>query len=420
MTKQLEKFIGKLTEKAGIPTEPFEEAVGTVDDLFGTNVEGTEGLLPSSRSVNVPDEKFPVGKFRIKETGVEALKKGGTFLGLANTKEAVKIAKNLGFEPGMVIDVETLNQYPELKNAITQSRDYIEASLPAGTTFPKPKADEAFDAYYKRVKDMFPDGTSMVALMNESAKQYQLRYPAFKAGPKLLDLINEGTIPFDLEGEIQKGLKIPDPKNKGVKKIITELLEKNKGYVTVANSIDPYIDDLVKNFAQSDFDKFAVDLRNSIDPSTNKPYTREKIKTLVANRLKFAVAQYYNTQVTPEIIDSVYDSMRGSTSAVNAEKIAENKFKTIAPKKLAAFTTAIVSIAKSGGASELLNLGSKVALGGGIGAGLEILFPNEAQAAEMFTPGEISKLGITEKFQGADARNQEQAQILKDKGIAGL
>ena len=198
------------------------------------------------------------------------------------------------------------------------------------------------------------------------------------------------------------------------------MLENNKGYITVANSIDPYIDDLVKNFAQSDFDKFAVDLRNSIDPSTNKPYTREKIKTLVANRLKFAVAQYYNTQVTPEIIDSVYDSMRGSTSAVNAEKIAENKFKTIAPKKLAAFTTAIVSIAKSGGASELLNLGSKVALGGGIGAGLEILFPNEAQAAEMFTPGEISKLGITEKFQGADARNQEQAQILKDKGIAGL
>ena len=56
----------------------------------------------------------------------------------------------------------------------------------------------------------------------------------------------------------------------------------------------------------------------------------------------------------------------------------------------------------------------------GIGAGLEILFPNKAQAAEMFTPGEISKLGITEKFQGADARNQEQAQILKDKGIAGL
>ena len=398
MTKQLEKFIGKLTKEAGIPVEPFKDAVGTVDDLFGTNVEATEGLLPSSRSVNVPDEQFPVGKFRIKETGVEALKKGGTFLGLANTKEAVKIAKKLGFEPGMVIDVETLNQYPELKNAITQSRDYIEASLPAGTTFPKPKADETFDAYYKRVKDMFPSGTSMVALMNESAKQFQLRYPEFKAGPKLLELINEGTIPFDLEGEIQRGLKIPDPKNKGVKKIITELLENNKGYLTVADSIDPYIDDLVKNFAQSDYDKFAVDLRNSIDPSTNKPYTREKIKTLVANRLKFAVAQYYNTQVTPDIINSVYDSMRGSTSAVNAEKIAENKFKTIAPKKLAAFTTAIVSLAKSGGASELLSLGSKAALGTGIGAGLEVLFPNEAQAAEFMTPKERGELLVKQKF----------------------
>ena len=398
MTKQLEKFIGKLTKEAGIPVEPYKDAVGTVDDLFGTNVEATEGLLPSSRSVNVPDEQFPVGKFRIKETGVEALKKGGTFLGLANTKEAVKIAKKLGFEPGMVIDVETLNQYPELKNAITQSRDYIEASLPAGTTFPKPKADETFDVYYKRVKDMFPSGTSMVALMNESAKQFQLRYPEFKAGPKLLELINEGTIPFDLEGEIQRGLKIPDPKNKGVKKIITELLENNKGYLTVADSIDPYIDDLVKNFAQSDYDKFAVDLRNSIDPSTNKPYTREKIKTLVANRLKFAVAQYYNTQVTPDIINSVYDSMRGSTSAVNAEKIAENKFKTIAPKKLAAFTTAIVSLAKSGGASELLSLGSKAALGTGIGAGLEVLFPNEAQAAEFMTPKERGELLVKQKF----------------------
>ena len=81
MTERLKKFIGKLTKKAAIPTEPLEEAVGTVDNLFGTNVEATEGKLPSSRSVNVPDDKFPVGKFRIKETGVEALKKGGTFLG---------------------------------------------------------------------------------------------------------------------------------------------------------------------------------------------------------------------------------------------------------------------------------------------------------------------------------------------------
>jgi hypothetical protein len=422
MTKLLEKFIGKLTEKAGIPTEPFEEAVGTVDDLFGTNVEGTGGKLPSSRSVNVPDEKFPVGKFRIKETGVEAMKKGGTFLGLANTKEAVKIAKKLGFEPGQVIDVETLNKYPELKKAITSSRDYIEASLPAGTTFPKPKAGEAFDAYYKRVKDMFPSGTSMVALMNESAKQFQLRYPEFKAGPKLLDLINEGTIPFDLEGEIQRGLKIPDPKNKGVKKIITELLENNKGYLTVADSIDPYIDDLVKNFSQADYDRFAVDLRNSIDPSTNKPYTKAKIKTLVANRLKFAVAQYYNTTVTPEIIDDVYNSMRGSTSSVNAEKIAENKFKTIAPKKLAAFTTAIIGIAKSGGASELLSFGSKAALGSGIGLGLEILFPNEAQAAELYTPEDyekfneiISRRNIDVVFDNVQQLDQNQRQQLLDQ-----
>ena len=422
MTKQLEKFIGKLTEKAGIPVEPFKEAIGTVDDLFGTNVEGTEGKLPSSRSVNVPDEKFPVGKFRIKETGVEAMKKGGTFLGLANTKEAVKIAKKLGFEPGTVIDVETLNKYPELKKAITSSRDYIEASLPAGTTFPKPKAGEAFDAYYKRVKDMFPSGTSMVALMNESAKQFQLRYPEFKAGPKLLDLINEGTIPFDLEGEIQKGLKIPDPKNKGVKKIITELLENNKGYLTVADSIDPYIDDLVKNFSQADYDRFAVDLRNSIDPSTNKPYTKAKIKTLVANRLKFAVAQYYNTTVTPEIIDDVYNSLRGSTSSVNAEKIAENKFKTIAPKKLAAFTTAIIGIAKSGGASELLSFGSKAALGSGIGLGLEILFPNEAQAAELYTPEDYEKLNeiisrrnIDVVFDNVQQLDQNQQQQLLEQ-----
>ena len=422
MTKQLEKFIGKLTEKAGIPVEPFKEAIGTVDDLFGTNVEGTEGKLPSSRSVNVPDEKFPVGKFRIKETGVEAMKKGGTFLGLANTKEAVKIAKKLGFEPGTVIDVETLNKYPELKKAITSSRDYIEASLPAGTTFPKPKAGEAFDAYYKRVKDMFPSGTSMVALMNESAKQFQLRYPEFKAGPKLLDLINEGTIPFDLEGEIQRGLKIPDPKAKGTKAIITELLQNNKGYLTVADSIDPYIDDLVKNFSQADYDRFAVDLRNSIDPSTGKPYTKAKIKTLVANRLKFAVAQYYNTTVTPEIIDDVYNSLRGSTSSVNAEKIAENKFKTIAPKKLAAFTTAIIGIAKSGGASELLSFGSKAALGSGIGLGLEILFPNEAQAAELYTPEDYEKLNeiisrrnIDVVFDNVQQLDQNQRQQLLDQ-----
>ena len=149
-------------------------------------------------------------------------------------------------------------------------------------------------------------------------------------------------------------------------------------------------------------------------------HTKDKIRTLVANRLKFAVAQYYNTQVTPEIIDSVYDSMRGSTSAVNAEKIAENKFKTIAPKKLAAFTTAIVSIAKSGGASELLNLGSKVALGGGIGAGLEILFPNEAQAAELFTKDEQSDLAIAGKFGGIESLQKKEEELMKQKELENL
>ena len=37
---------------------------GQFTGLFGTNVEGTGGKLPSSRSVNMPDDKFPVGKFR--------------------------------------------------------------------------------------------------------------------------------------------------------------------------------------------------------------------------------------------------------------------------------------------------------------------------------------------------------------------
>ena len=402
MTKEIKKFIGELAKDYGIPKEELQSQV----DIFSKPVEvadETKGLLPSSRStVLVPDETFPVGKARVKELGVPDSPAGYTFKSLSNSKKAIKIAKELGYGPGDIIPPEVITQYPDLEKALVGGREYIENELKAGSIFPKPDKAESFDKYYRRVKGQFPSGTSMVALMNESAKQYQLKFPEFKAGPKLLELINEGTIPFDLEGEIQRGYKIPDPKNPGTKKIITDLLEKNKGYITVANSIDPYIDELVLNLPQDDFDKFAVDLRNQIDPATEKPYTKKKIKTLVANRLKFAVAQYYNQKLTPEIIGEVYNSLRGSTASASAKTMAANKFKEIGPKKIAAFTSAIMGIVNLGQASELLQAGSKYTLGPVLGAGLEILFPTEAEAATIYdldtTEADLGRRKIEKKF----------------------
>lgn len=404
------KFVKKLVTDYGIKKKEFT----SVQDIFGESTE--EGLLPSSRSSSLPDEEFKVGTLRDKETGISKGKTGTTYLGLSNTKKIAKdLVKKGEAYPGELITPE--NVTPDVEKEIQANRPRIEKDIKAGSVFPIPNQGETFEDYYKRVKLSYPTGGSMVALQAEAAKQYAMRFPQYKNMPKLLDLINQGVIPLDIESaEVAKGFKIPDPKNVGIKNVITELLEKNEGYVTVAKSIDPYIDDLVKSIPQKDFDRFAVDLMGEVDPDTEKPYTKAKIKTLVANRLKFAVAQYWNKGLTPDIVDEIMKSLQGSQSSVNVDKIATNAFQKIGVPKITAFTAALSSIIKSGNASALLKGGT----GALLGPVTELAFPNKAEAAELFSEDEMSKMRIADVFGGEESYNEMQNKILKEKGIGGL
>ena len=351
-----------------------------------------EGLQPSTVSSKFkPTEDFPVGISRDKGTGIQFNKKGKTFLGLSNTSEAAKLAKKYGFVAGEIITPEMAAPYPDLVKAIQEARPRIEGGLPSGFTFPKVKLNEDFPTYYNRVKKILP-GVESAALYQESQKQYQLRYPSYQAGPKMTDLIESGVIPVDDlktgTASVEKGFKVPTRENTGVKKIITEALEKNEGYITVKKSIDPYIDNLVKNLPQDSFDKFAVDLIGKTDPNTKKPYTPRVIKSIVASRFKKAIAEYYDTVVVPEIMAEVNQATAGSQSAVYNKTIIKNAFEKIGPKKISAFTAAIMGIAKSGGASDLLIGGTKAV---GFGLPFELLFPKEAEAATLFDPIKMEK-----------------------------
>jgi hypothetical protein len=98
----------------------------------------------------------------------------------------------------------------------------------------------------------------------------------------------------------------------------------------------------------------------------------------------------------------------------NLEQLAKNEVKKVAPKKIAAFTTALAGIIKSGNASDLLLAGTKAS---GIGLGLELLLPNRLEAAELFDEKEMSDIAIAEKFGGIEGMTAKQDEIIKEKNI---
>ena len=242
-----------------------------------------------------------------------------------------------------------------------------------------------------------------------------MRLPEYKTIYKNTELIERGVFDFD-GGETIKGFKVPTRSNEGLKKIVTETLQKNENYITkeAGESIDKAIAEYVDSIPQKDFDRFAVQLIGEVDPLTNKPYTRTKIKKLLSDRVVFAASKYFNQAVTPEIIDEVMTSLMGSQSAVNVKALADQKFKIIAPKKIGAFTAALTAIIKSGNASDLLAGGSKLALPA-VGVGLELIFPNKAEAAELFTKDEISDQQIAAKFDGIQGLRKKQDEQLLAK-----
>jgi hypothetical protein len=109
----------------------------------------------------------------------------------------------------------------------------------------------------------------------------------------------------------------------------------------------------------------------------------------------------------------------GSQSAVNNKTITKNAFEKIGPKKIAAFTAAIMGIVKSGQASDLLMSGTKAI---GFGLPFELLFPRELQAATLYTPADYEKFNeimsdrmIDEKFKNIKPLNEDQKQQLLDQ-----
>jgi len=397
-----------------------------ISDLIGLKEPDVNPNITPSM-FEEPEKKFstiagltdePVGKLREKTTGVLPTKTDKTFYGVADTKNAVKIAKKYGYGPGDFISAEDIQKYPDLAEAIQGSRPIIEKDLKAGFVLPDPKKGESFPDYYNRVKAEVPTAQSMIALENQAKKNYKANFPEYADVTKTVDFQERGILDFDPNAEKVKGLQIPTGKNEGVRKIVTEALESNVGYITKENrkAIDTAIAEYVDSIPQKDFDKFAVDLIGEVDPSTKKPYTPTAIKKMLSNRVIFAAARYFNKELTPQIVDEVMKSLQSSQSAVNVGDLAKDKVKKIAPKKIGGFTAALVSLIKSGQASDLLRAGA----GEMLGITGELVFPQKLETGELFDEKEMSDLRIALKFGGEEAYQQKQKEILENRGIAGL
>ena len=404
----LEKFIKNLI---GIKESDVNPNIAP--SMFGDEIEKKFSTQSTLTDVE------PVGKLREKTTGAKANITGKTFYGVANTKDAIKIAAQYGYGKGDFIPAEVINKYPDLAEAIQGSRPIIEKDLKAGFTLPDPIKGESFDDYYKRVKAELPTAQSMIALDAQVRKNYKAKFPEYADVTKTVDFQERGLLDFDPNAEKVKGLQIPTGKNEGIRKIVTETLEKNLGYIPKEDrkAIDTAIEELVDSYPQKDFDKFTVDLLGEVDPETKKPYTKDKVKRMLKNRIVFAAAKYFNQEVTEEVVNEVMKSLQGSQSAINIGDIAKNKVKKIAPKKVGAFTTALVSLIKSGQASDLLMSGTKAA---GIGIPLELLFTPEAEAGELFTKDELSELAIAGKFGGIESLQKKEAEMLEQKELENI
>lgn len=405
-----------------------------IKDLFG--VEEPKVDFSTQAKELTPTTESPVGQLREKETEMTTKEGKGkkTFKGLSDTTQAVTTAKTIGAEKGQIlipesqskVATETMFQTadPRVEAKVQEDRPFIEGErkLKAGEVFPDAKVNkkgkliEPFADYFNRIQNLYSDPLKIVALQNEVAKQYAMKYPEYKTISKNLELIERGLFDFDPDARKIKGLKIPEGKTSGVKAVVTEALENNEGYRTKAKTIDKIIADALKGNKQASFNKLAVQLIGEVDPKTGKPYTPANINKMIEDRLVFAAARYKG-QLDKEIINEVMDNLRGSYSANNLDTLAKKEVKKVAPKKIAAFTAALSGIIKSGQASDLLMAGTKAT---GLALPFELLFPKELEAAELFDEKEMSDIAIAEKFGGIESMKDKQDQILADKGISSL
>lgn len=368
---------------------------------IGEGVDLKKPLDVSTKSTFVPDKENPMGKFRETETKLGFSKTGKSPYGLANTNspEFKKFLKDEGLTGQQAFDFGDVKPREEIPDRLQVNiREPLQTkNVTTKTVGPNPAnyGIDEFDRFYADFKKTFPNFKDMQALENYATVRFQEKYPNYKKAPKLVSLIDEGVLPktddFLKDMETKTGVKTPSRYKTGIRAAVTEALKQNEGYVTkeVTEAIDDYIRQFVDSIPQKDFDKFAVELIGEVNKKTGKPYTPTDIKKALSNRAVYALGSFMDKKIKPAMLDELFKEMAGEMSFNNLEPIIERKMNKLRTKYIAPTVAALVSIVKSGSASELLKAGT----GELFGVAGELIFPNELGVdSEFYTQEEQDEI----------------------------
>ena len=430
------RIVNKFNQLFGIkPSEiPIPKQVGAGVDL-DKPLEGatvTTDFLPSKEN--------PMGGLRETETKLGGSKTGKTPYSLAETQspkfKKFNKEKNLTGQQALDFgEVKPAVEYPE--NLQKNIRTPLQTKN-VSTKFVFPSVAnygiDEYDRYFEDVKKALPDFKDVQALDNYTKNLFATKYENYKKAPKLVSLVDEGIVPkideFTEKMEFKQGVKIAPRFKSNIRDIVTQALKKNEGYITkeVTESIDNYITQLVDSVPQKNYNKWAVELIGEVNPRTGKPYTPDNIKKMLSTRMNFALNNWMDKKIKPAMLDQLLKDMAGDFSFTYLEPIVERKMNKLRPKFIAPTVAALVSIVKSGSASELLKAGSGELFGI---AGEMILSQDLAPDSEYYTSAEQEEIDKARFIFGNKYANQlkeqidnqkikEQNKALEEMGISSL
>ena len=405
----------------------------------GEGVDLDQPLGSSTKSLQVPTPENPMGTMRETETKLGFGSSGKSPYGLADTRspkfqdffKKEQLTGQQSFEFG---EVKPKTEVP--KSLQVNIREPLQTkNVTTKTVIPNPAnyGIDEFDRYYADFKKTFPGFKDMQALENFATVEFQKKYENYKKAPKLKTFVEEGVIPkteeFLGEMEFKTGVKTPNRYKTGIKAAVTEALKQNEGYITkeVTDSIDDYIRQFVDSIPQKDFDKFAVELIGETNKK-GKPYTPTEIKKALSNRAVFALNNFMDKKIKPAMLEELFKQMQGEMSFTYLEPKIERKMNKLRKKYIAPTVAALVSIVKSGSASELLKAGSGELFGI---AGEMILSQDLAPDSEYYTSAEQEEIDKARFIFGNKYANELKEQIenqkikaqnkaLEDMGISSL
>lgn len=428
------RIVNKFNQLFGIkPSEiPIPKQVGEGVDL-------DKPLGSSTKSLQVPTKENPMGTLRETETKLGFGKTGKTPYGLADTRSPAfqeyykkeNLSGQQAFDFG---EVKTKTEIPE--SLQVNIREPLQTkNVTTKTIIPNPAnyGIDEFDRYYADFKKTFPGFKDMQALENFATVEFQKKYENYKKAPKLKTFVEEGVIPkteeFLGDMEFKTGVKTPNRYKTGIKAAVTEALKQNEGYITkeVTDSIDDYIRQFVDSIPQKDFDKFAVELIGETNKK-GKPYTPTEIKKALSNRAVFALNNFMDKKIKPAMLDELFKEMQGEMSFTYLEPKIEAKMNKLRKKYIAPTVAALVSIVKSGQASELLKAGSAELFGYG---GDLIFSPELGPDSGAFTQEEQDEIDKARFIFGnnyanelkeriENAKMKEELRVREEMGIGTL